>query len=230
MRVIQQRREHQLSVKRARDPNSHSSDPLHAAISFASQFLSENVRIDSFGQHDRARPTDNWDFTVAASYIKGRFDDDALFPCNDFDGDGEADAEGTPAITGSGNVSYCQYDRTTETPDFNLTANSELRFPMGSVEPFIRGVFVYRPSIFSERVQFDYNNREQLNLFVGVRDRDGAWELNAFARNLLNQHRITNISSTEATAGTEGADFLSGYRIINTTNPREFGLTGTYRF
>jgi iron complex outermembrane receptor protein len=103
---------------------------------------------------------------------------------------------------------------------------------MGSVTPFARALFTYRPGFYSERVNYDYQDRELLNLFIGLRTQDERWEIMAFAKNLLNQKRITNISLGNATMAT-ATDLLpydSGYRLINTMNPREFGITSTFKF
>lgn len=176
------------------------------------------------------RPLDNWDVSVSAAYIKGRYDDAAL-PCNDFDGDGKPDGTGTPVITGSGNVSFCKTNsRLADIPDFTLSANSELRFPMDTVTPFVRGLLSYRPGVFSERADFRYQSRALLNAYVGVRTNDGRWEVNVFAKNLLNQKRITNISLGNAQQATAAGPYDSGYRMVSATNPREVGLTTTFNF
>lgn len=177
------------------------------------------------------RPADIWDFSISASYAHGRYDN-ALLPCNDYNGDGVPDATGTPRITGTGNVSYCHSDgRLAEIPDFSLSANSELRFPVGDVTPFVRGLVSYRPGFYSERANYNYENRTLLNVYVGLRGKGSRWELTAFAKNLLNQQRITNISlgnGIQSTSG--GAPYDSGYRVINAMNPREFGLTASFKW
>jgi iron complex outermembrane receptor protein len=171
-----------------------------------------------------------WDFSVSASYIKARYDN-TLLPCNDFDGDGTPDSGGAPAITGPGNVSYCASDgRLADTPNFSLTANTELRFGVGQLQPFIRGLFTYRPGVFSERSSFDYKSRELLNLYAGLRGADDRWEINVFVKNIFNQKRITNISQGNALQPTSGTPYDSGYRLINATNPREFGITTSFKF
>ena len=179
-----------------------------------------------------ARFIDIWDINVSAAYTRARYSN-ALLPCNDFDGSGVPNQNGTPRITGTGNVSYCASSgRLAETPDFSLTANSELRFPMGDYTPFVRGLFTYRPGFHSDRVNYDYRNRELLNLFVGLRGPDSKWEITAFARNLLNQKRITNISLGNAITPTQtpGATLDSGYRLVNVMNPREFGATVNFKW
>jgi iron complex outermembrane receptor protein len=176
------------------------------------------------------RPIENWDFSVSASYVKARYDN-ALSPCNDFNGDGVPDATGTPVISGGGNVSYCpRNDRIAEVPDFNLTANTEIRFPVGDLVPFVRALFTYRPSFYSNNVAFDYDSRELLNLYLGLRDSEDRWEVNVFAKNVFDQQVITNISLGNLTQTTSSTPFDSGYRGINMTLPREYGITAKYNF
>jgi iron complex outermembrane recepter protein len=178
-----------------------------------------------------ARLIDTWDFGIAAAYTRARYSD-ALLPCNDFDGSGVPNQNGTPVITGNGNVSYCRSNgRLAETPDFSLTANTEVRFPVGEYTPFVRALFNYRPSFTSDRVNFKYQDRELLNLFIGLRGPDSKWEVTAFARNLLNQKRITNISLGNSVTPTQsGIPLDSGYRLVNVTNPREFGATVNFKW
>jgi iron complex outermembrane receptor protein len=179
------------------------------------------------------RVTRDWDFGISAAYTRARYDN-ALVPCNDYDGSGVPNQNGSqPAVTGSGNVSYCvSNDRLADVPDFSLTANTEIRVPMGAITPFVRALFTYRPGFYAQRVDYNYQDRELLNLFVGFRTEDQRFELTAFAKNLLNQKRITNISLGNATyaTATGNVQLDSGYRLVNVTNPREFGLTGSFRF
>ena len=179
-----------------------------------------------------ARPTTFWDFSVSTAYVKARYSGDARLPCNDYNGDGAPDADGTPAITGTGNVSFCRLNRLSDTPNFTLSANSELRFPMGgSFTPFVRGLINYRPGVYSQLKNYRYQSRTILNVYTGIRSDDGKWELTGFVKNLLNQKRITNISAgIEQTAAADGSAFSSGYRSINATAPREFGASLAFRW
>lgn len=174
---------------------------------------------------------DTWDLNVSAAYTRARYKN-ALLPCNDFDGSGSPNQNGSPVVTGTGNVSYCRSNgRLAETPDFSLTANTELRFPVGDFTPFVRALFTYRPGFHSDLVNYDYRDRELLNLFVGLRGPESKWELTAFARNLLNQKRITNTTvGTVITSTRSGAPLDSGYRVVNVTNPREFGVTASFKW
>ncbi|WP_169802875.1 TonB-dependent receptor [Sphingobium herbicidovorans] len=184
------------------------------------------------------RPTDYWDVSVSMSYVKARYDN-ALLPCNTVDPvTGLPVIVPEPAFGGVNNVSYCQRSsRLADVPNFTLTANSEIRFGSGPVQPFIRGLINYRPSVFSERQQFRYSHRELINLFAGLRGDENKWEISAFVRNVLNQKKITNIGTSNSTItgnnvipGGAGVIFDSGYRVVNVTNPREFGISGSIRF
>lgn len=180
------------------------------------------------------RPTDFWDFSVSMSYVKARYKN-ALLPCTTVDPvTGLPVVIPNPAFGGVNNVSYCnRSSRIADVPDFSLTANSEVRFGSGPVQPFIRGLITYRPSVFSERQDFRYPSRELINLFVGLRGEENKWEVSAFVRNLLNQNRITNIGITNSrilASDDPSVVYDSGYRVVNLTNPREFGISGTFRF
>ncbi|WP_428334754.1 TonB-dependent receptor [Novosphingobium sp.] len=177
------------------------------------------------------RVTSNWDAGISASYNHARYKN-ALLPCNDFAGTGTPNQNGAPAVTGGGNVSFCRSNGPlAEVPDFSLTANTEIRFPMGAYTPFVRALFTYRPSFYSERVQYQYQDRELLNLFAGVRIQDSRWEFDVFARNLLNQQRITNTTLGQGTVNALlGGTFNSGYRAVNVMNPREFGATLKFKW
>lgn len=178
---------------------------------------------------------DNWDIGVSASYSKARYNN-ALLPCNDYDGSGTPNQNGAPKVSGTGNVSYCANNgRISDIPDLGFNANTEIRFPMGKVTPYIGAVLTHRPGFFSQTVQYDYKSRTLLNMFVGVRGEDSKWSLGLFARNLLDQNRITNISLGTTTissilAGVGGGVYDSGYRTVNSMNPREFGLTASMKF
>lgn len=180
------------------------------------------------------RPTDNWDFSVSMSYIKGRYKN-ALLPCTTIDsGTGQPVVIMNPAFGGVNNVSFCnRSSRLADIPDFSLTANTEVRFGSGPLQPFVRALFTYRPSVYSDRQQFRYPSRELINLFVGLRGEESKWEVSAFVRNLLNQNRITNIginNSTIEASNDPSVVYDSGYRTVNVTNPREFGISGSLRF
>ena len=178
------------------------------------------------------RVTNDWDLGINASYAHARYKK-AMLPCNDFAGSGAPNQNGPSAVQGAGNVSYCASNgRLAEVPDFSMSANTELRFPMGSVTPFVRGLVNYRPGFTSQKVNYKYRSQTLVNLYAGLRSEESGWEINLFVKNVLNQQRISNIGLgdfVQATAGPLG-DYNSGYRLVTVTNPREAGITASYKF
>lgn len=175
------------------------------------------------------RITPDLDLSVSMSYVKARYKN-ALAPCNDYNGDGIPDSDGTPTITGSGNVSYCLLNsRLTDSPDFSLSSNAEYRFHVGDLQPFIRYLFTYTPKVFSVQANYAYQDRENLNLYAGVRGPGDRWEFTAFVKNVLNQQRITNYGTGQV-ATINGVPFDPGYALINSTLPREIGASLLFNF
>lgn len=188
------------------------------------------------------RPSDNANFGINASYTDAKWDN-ARVPCNDYNLDGIPDANGAPRVQPGSQVSFCtRNDRISRTPAFALSANGEVRFPVGSVEPFVRGLVNYRPGFYSLDDDYTYRAFTKADLFIGVRGENQRWEIAAFAKNLLNQTRVLAASQGIVTAGTSeidgtfqptgaaGLPFVSGYRTAAINPPREFGLTLKYNW
>jgi iron complex outermembrane receptor protein len=177
--------------------------------------------------------TPDWKVQGNLSYAHARYDN-ALVPCNDFNGTGVPNTIGLPRVPVGQQVSYCRInDRLGEVPDVSLSLNSEYHFQLGALEPFVRGLFTYRPSFYSSQVNYDYSSRTILNLFGGLRGPlgSGQWEVSAFAKNVFDQHRITHISlGNNITPTINGAPFDAGNRGVVTTLPREIGVTLSYTF
>lgn len=119
-----------------------------------------------------------------------------------------------------------------DVPRFNLTANTEIRFPTGSYTPFIRGLLNYKPGFYSTTVGYRYRSSVPLNLYIGVEGDVGRWEVHMYAKNLLNQVRINDISAgnQQITTRTPGVVFDSGYRTVTVGLPRELGMTARFNF
>ena len=218
------------------DANLDGTPDPGQPLPFAGDAISKGVEM----QLD-VRPTSNFNFGVNASYTIAHWDN-ATTICNDYNGDGRQDANGDVRVQPGRQVSLCERnDRLSRTPKFSLTANGELRIPLETLTPFIRGLVNYRPGFYYESDDYNYRAYTKVDLFVGVRDGSGHWELSAFAKNLLNQARVLSASQGNAQVGTgtidpatflptgnPGASFDSGYRIGTITPPREFGATLRY--
>jgi iron complex outermembrane receptor protein len=86
----------------------------------------------------------------------------------------------------------------------------------------------------------DYDGYELLNLYVGVRDASGAWEVGLYGKNVTETERVLTRSSTVASTpfnlGATASSGLTNYYAggvaggLVMTAPREFGLSVRYSF
>lgn len=212
-------------------------DPSISPLPFAGNAVSKGVEVQF-----TARPTTNFDIGISAAYANSHYDNAPII-CNDYNGDGRPDATGAPSVQPGRQVSECvSNDRLAQVPRFTMNGTSELRLPLTSVTPFLRGLVNYRPGFNSTNDNYQYRAYTKLDLFLGVRDNDGRWEITGFAKNMLNQTRALSVSQgnfqqatseldfTFAPTGNAGLPFDSGYRTAAISAPREFGLTGTFRW
>jgi iron complex outermembrane receptor protein len=179
------------------------------------------------------QPLEWADFNVNATYADAHYDNAKLY-CNDYNGDGVPDSIGTPSVPGTEQVAVCtRNDRIADVPKFSLTSNGEVRFAMGSLTPFVRGLLSYRPGFRSQNSDYTYRDFTKIDLFVGLRGED-RWEFNLFVKNLLDQTRAQRVSQGNFQVGTRSLPvfetldpipFDSGYRLATITSPREFGAT-----
>lgn len=193
---------------------------------------STGVEVDA-----TARPLEHWTLNVSASYVHARYRN-ALMPCNLFNPDGSV-LFNNPQV----GVSQCPTDgRIADTPDFHFSANTEYDFAaIQGFQPFVRALITYAPSFNSSQIIYHYPSVTLANLYLGVRGPDDRWELSAFAKNIFNQQKITNISGSVGNqqtivatapsfATSPGTPLDSGYRTVVVSNPREVGVTVAYHF
>lgn len=202
--------------------------------------------------------TSRWSLGIVASYSLGKIKD-GVIPCNDLNSDGVPDASNaTPALadliaaTGGNNISQCTVtQRSAFQSPFSATVQSEYSLPVSSkVDAYIRGLLsVNGQSQGDPTNRFDQVDRYGLlNLFLGVRDPEGMWELTAYAKNLTNEVKVLTRSSPLSTSyqrfglggftpggapiltGPNGESAVSSYTGITTTPEREFGLNFKFRF
>lgn len=195
--------------------------------------------------------TPNWDLAINAAYSKGEIKD-GLIPCNDLDGDGIPDQlTTTPTLAevqaayGADNLGGCNVtQRSSFQPLFTATAVSEYNFPISdSTDAYLRGLVTYNGSSKNDptRDLDDVGSYALVNLYTGIRDPEGRWEVSLFAKNLFDTTKVLSRNSLATTEyqqltlasglqGAEGLTYTSPYRIITTTPPREFGLNVRFAF
>ncbi|WP_238475365.1 TonB-dependent receptor [Sphingomonas cavernae] len=196
--------------------------------------------------------TDSWNVGLFASYSLGKIKNGTI-PCNDLNNDGVPDPTGPAptlaqlqAAVGADNLSACVVNqRASFLPPFSATLQSEYDMPIsGKLDGFLRGLLSYNGKSQGDPTNDfdDVGDYALLNLFAGVRDPDGQWEVTLFAKNVFNTEKvltrttplftsyqqITGFTPTGAT--TTPATTTSSYTGITMTPPQEFGLNFRFAF
>ena len=182
--------------------------------------------------------TPRWNVNVGFTWSKATLDN-ALIPCNDGNFDGQVDTivPTTQDFIDAGVlVARCRSNEAiSRTPRWNVNLQSEYTAPIsGQTDGFIRGNFNYYPDNPNASQGIVIDKYSLLNLYLGVRDADNAWEVSLFANNLLNTKQVLSVNPV-AQVSSAGADAFfggraSGYQAISYTPRREFGLQVRYAF
>ena len=198
------------------------------------------VRITGFEAEFGYRPSRRFNLAANVAFADSKVRGDGRVPCLDIDNDGFQDA--TPvANTAPGRAAFaagvtpaggfvdtCAISSATAAPKWSASAQGEYNMPLSDrVELFGRGLLSY----FGKTRGDDTNPVDSvsayalLNLYAGIRDPDGAWEISAFGKNVTGTDRVLTRTGSLATSTIANASFPSGYRRITTTSPREFGVS-----
>jgi iron complex outermembrane receptor protein len=215
------------------------------------------VRVRGFEAEGSFRITPRWSVDANVSYADGKITNGTI-ACTDLNGDGIPDINPTQptlaqlqAAVGPGqSVSQCSgfSSRANFTPNWNANLQSEAGFALTrSFDGFVRGLLTYTGSNKGDpNSSFDDVGAYTLvNLYAGVRDPDGAWEVSLFAKNAFNNHVILGSSSnfgsgtstlttglTTLTFGPGGtptgsvsSSFSAPYFPVRVVVPRELGIS-----
>jgi iron complex outermembrane receptor protein len=187
----------------------------------------------------------------AFSYAKSKVKNQSV-ACNDLNRDGTPDVltraptlAQLQAATGSEALSECLYSGPLQfTPNWNLTLQGEYARPVSEkMDGYIRGLFTYRPETDGDpNNTFDsVDGFGLLNLYGGVRSRDGGWEVALYAKNIFNTVKVltadpaivgTSIQALQPPTfrTTQAGTINAPYVRVTTNAPREFGINLRYAF
>lgn len=173
--------------------------------------------------------TPNWTIAGAVSWAEGNFDHDEV-PCNDSNFDGVPDnGVPTPAgFVGSGViVARCVSDDAINTaPPWSLSLQSEYVQALSDrIDGFVRGLFTYYPDNPNRSQDITIDSYGILNLYAGLRDADGRWQVTVFAKNATDTGQLLSQGLEPSQNPYFGA---GGYRNVTYTPPREFGINVRY--
>jgi iron complex outermembrane receptor protein len=189
--------------------------------------------------------TDNFSIGGVLSYSDGKIKNGTV-PCLDLNGDGVPDLvsqaptlEAVQAAYGDATIAACNVtQRASQEAPFGFTLQSEYNQPLtDSMDGYIRGLLSYKGNSIGDPTNpYDsVNSHGLLNVFLGLREPDGAWDLSFFAKNLLNTYRFTTSDTSSGLNGTPYVDVSAGgtavtdsrtnYFGVASIAPREFGVS-----
>jgi iron complex outermembrane receptor protein len=190
---------------------------------------SVDALVQGFDVDTALQVTPEWNISAQMSYSDGKIQGSRV-PCN------VKDAAGDSLFNTAGLISLCPGGSVSRLPYWNATFQSEYVRPVADgMDGFFRLLATYYPEN-KNRAEPDFTVAEYslVNLYVGVRSHDGAWEASLFARNALNAQRAldisqaqTNLTSSLATAF-PGLIHPTGYYQTTLTPRREVGVNVHY--
>jgi len=197
------------------------------------------AKVDGVEAEIAFQATDQWNIGLVAAYAKSKIKN-GVIPCNDYNPtDGVPDSlPSAPtygdiiAANGGAQVATCavNYRAGTNAP-FNLTFQTQYDLPVSeSMDSYVRALVTYAGKSQNDPTNAvdDIKAYGIVNLFAGIRDPEGAWELGLYGKNLFDVLRVTTRTSNPLVASYRtpagGAVAASTYRGITINDPREFGV------
>jgi iron complex outermembrane receptor protein len=121
-------------------------------------------------------------------------------------------------------------------PKFTASLNGQYLAPFDPFDGFVRFNLAYRGKNPNYGYVTTGDSYALFDLFAGVRAKDGAWEVSAYAKNLFKDD--TELTRTQLTnnllpSGGALATTLTGqpgYFLVTNNIPREFGISVRYAF
>lgn len=195
-------------------------------------------------------PSQRFSIGGILSYAKGKISNGTV-PCLDLNDDGVPDRTGQPTLAdleadvGANNIDSCSANfNSTSAPRWSGSVQSEYGLPItDGTDAYIRGLFSYKGRSDNDPVNSfdDVKAFGLLNLYAGVRDTDGAWEVSLFAKNVTNTFRVLRRSNGVAftplrggiplggpvtSSGPRSNGYFAGSNDsgLGVTEPREFGI------
>jgi iron complex outermembrane receptor protein len=183
------------------------------------------VKVNGVEGEFAFQPDEHFNIAAQVSYSLGKVTNGQV-PC------------GTVPPTPPQQVNFCTVtQRSGLTAPFSATAQAEYtREVFGPADGFIRGQLIFNGRSINDPTNpyDDIKAYGLVNLFIGLRDHSGAWEVDAYAKNIFDTQRVLSRIASPYLTGyatpVGGGAVVTNYRGITMTAPREFGLTGTFRF
>ncbi len=177
---------------------------------------------------------ETWNVSGVLSWTDSQLKGDV--PCNDGNLDGSPDRV-DPSVSGSLNagnqVAFCNSsDSASSAPDWTASVRSEYFTEMAGMEAYLRGIYSYFPENDNKQRYSTVDNYGLLNVYVGLRDFAGNWDVQVFAKNITGEEETLSYDDLQVLEGGTLSNYLgeSGYYETSMTPRRELGVSLRYNF
>lgn len=210
---------------------------LTPSVSRVNLTVDADAEVRGFDLEIGFRPSPRFSIAGSVNVARGRLSN-ALVPCNDANFDGKPDG-GVVTVAGfqaaGVPIAYCRSsDAISQQADWNGTVQAEYNVPVSSsVEAYARTLASYTPTNRFAPTSFTSKKYALINMYMGVRDAQGGWDLGGYVRNLANVAVQLTADPSEIGTPSNAQQSLgvapgSGYRAVSMTPEREFGVTLRY--
>ncbi|MYM64275.1 TonB-dependent receptor [Pseudomaricurvus sp. HS19] len=145
-------------------------------------------------------------------------------PCND----------ASRPLDANNQVNFCATgDKASTMADWSMAVRSEYASEVSDgLEGYVRGIYSYTPENDNQHQFTTIDAYGLLNLYVGLRDVGGSWDLQLFAKNVTGEEQMTSLEDLQIGEGSSLATALgdSGYYTARSTPLREVGISVRYNF
>jgi iron complex outermembrane receptor protein len=178
--------------------------------------------------------TPEWNLALQYSYAGGNLTQGSKLPCNDSNFDGVRDLGVVTAFPAGTAIAFCSGVPVSRNPLWNISIQTEYHHRLDDrVDGFLRALATYYPQ--NNRVEPDFTvaRYSLVNLYAGLRSRDGAWELSVFARNAFGTDELLDRGTQFETVGALSPLFATpqtagDYVTARVTPRREVGVNVHY--
>lgn len=223
------------------DPTNNNANARSVSIFTPAFAVGVPVQVKGV-EAELAWNTDHFSAGATVSYSLAKIKN-GVIPCNVYGGNVPTVAD-IEAASGGETFALCTVNSRAGTlPPFSATLQAEYNMALsGRVDGYLRGL----TSIFGASQNDPGNPLDNVsayalvNLFAGIRDPDGMWDVGFFVKNLFDTTRVLSRNDSPYSApyqlinpiGTPigSGSAVSTYRGITMTPPREFGLNVKYSF
>ena len=217
----------------------YALDTLRGAVIPFNYAAAVPVKVKGVEADIAFQVNDNWNIGAVVTYTDGKIKKGAILPCADIDGDGVPDTA-VPTVgqfAGQPNIGSCPTTsaiRSSTASPWAASVQSEYWRPLtDSINGYVRALLTWKGNSQNDPVNPNDNVKSYglLNVYLGLRDADGAWEVSAFAKNLTNTYRVTSRTQFPLQTAVSGVNYsYTNYYGIESTQPREFGVNLRFAF